>query len=264
MSDVTEVLKGKVALVTGAAAGIGQAIAQAFVEQAATVVVADVSREAGQAVVEALGPRAQFVYVDVTRPETLVEQVQHCIHVHGTLDILVNNAYPTMAHGPAALEQIDSERLRFALTAGFDAAAAAMRAAYPAMQSAGWGRVINICSLNGVNAHRYTADYNAAKEALRAYTRTAAVEWARSGITANVICPGAVTTPLKALMEFSPGMADDIAATNPMGYMGDPLRDIAPVAVFLASEQSRYMTGNTLYVDGGGHINGVPWAPQID
>ena len=125
-----------------------------------------------------------------------------------------------------------------------------------------WGRIINICSLNGVNAHPMTVDYNSAKEALRAYTRTVAVEWAKDGITANVICPGAATSAYKMMEEFAPQMIGDILKLVPMGYMGDPETDIGPVAAFLASEGSRYMTGNTLFVDGGGHINGVPWRPE--
>ena len=98
---------------------------------------------------------------------------------------------------------------------------------------------------------------------MRAYTRTAAVEWAPHGITANIICPGAATTPFNFLTELMPEMAEDLQKTNPMGYMGDPEEDIAPVAVFLASDMSVYMSGNTLFVDGGGHINGVPWAPEL-
>ena len=129
------------------------------------------------------------------------------------------------------------------------------------MKAAAYGRIINICSLNGVNAHKYTADYNSAKEAVRAYTRTAAVEWAPHGITANIICPGAVTTPFQTLMAINPQMAAEVGKLNPMGYMGDPETDIGPVALFLASDMSRYLTGNTLFADGGGHINGVPWAP---
>jgi len=256
-------LEGRVAVVTGAGSGIGRAIARSFAAEGARVVVAEVDEKAGLAAAGELGGRGLFIATDVTRPDTVVAMIEQTLAECGRIDILVNNAYPTMAHAPAPLEEIDEARLRGSITAGFEAAACAMRAAFPAMKSAGYGRIINLASLNGVNAHKYTADYNAAKEALRAYTRTAAVEWARHGITANIICPGAVTTPFRALMAFNPQMADDIARLNPMGYLGDPERDIAPVALFLASEMSRYVTGNTLFADGGGHINGVPWSPQL-
>lgn len=258
-------LQGKVALITGAGAGIGRGIARCFARNGATIVVAEFDEATGSdAAREAveLGGDGLFISTDITQLSTVSAAVEQCIERFGRLDILVNNAYPTMASRPTQIENIQSEQLYSSMTAGFHAATTAMTVAFPSMKSAGHGRVINICSLNGVNAHKYTADYNATKEALRAYTRTAAVEWAPLGITANIICPGAQTTPYRALMEYNPGMADEIAAINPMGYMGDPERDIAPVALFLASDMSRYVTGNTLYADGGGHINGVPWAPQ--
>jgi len=139
-----------------------------------------------------------------------------------------------------------------------------MRAAFPHMKEKGWGRIVNMCSLNGVNAHMGSLEYNTAKEALRALTRTAAREWAPTGVTVNALCPAAKSQAFfRAIGEYPEleAMAD---AANPMGRMGDPHDDIAPVAVFLASEGSRYLTGNTLFVDGGGHINGVTWAPDLD
>lgn len=259
-------LAGKVALVTGAGAGIGRGIARCFAREGATVVVAEFDADSGRQVVAelaALGTAGLFVETDVSRPETIVAAVELTLKTYGHLDVLVNNAYPTMKYLPERVENIPAERLEDSMNAGFHAIATAMRAAFPAMKAAGQGRIINICSLNGVNAHMGTVDYNAAKEAVRAYTRTAAREWAGLGITANIICPGAVTTPFKALMEFNPEMAAELQRTSPMGYMGDPEEDIAPAALFLASEMSRYVTGNTLHVDGGGHINGVPWAPDL-
>ena len=97
-----------------------------------------------------------------------------------------------------------------------------MQAAFPHMQAQGWGRVINMASLNGVNAHMGSADYNMAKEAIRSLTRTAAREWARYGITCNIICPAAVSAAMRRMMEQQPGVIEHIAAANPMGRMGDP------------------------------------------
>ncbi|WP_336883130.1 SDR family oxidoreductase, partial [Rhodococcus globerulus] len=133
----------------------------------------------------------------------------------------------------------------------------------PTMRANRWGRVINMCSLNGVNAHMGTLDYNMAKEAQRTLTRTAAREWADVGITVNAICPGAQSAAFRRTVLMNPNASAAAVAANPMGWLGDPETDIAPVAVFLAGEGSRYMTGNTLYVDGGGHINGVQWAPDL-
>jgi len=138
-----------------------------------------------------------------------------------------------------------------------------MQAAFPHMRAKRWGRIVNVCSLNGVNAHMYTAEYNTAKEALRALTRTEAREWARHGICANVICPAAVSVQYEAFARSNPELAARLTEQNPMGRMGDPELDIAPAVAFLCSDDARYVTGNTLHVDGGGHINGVAWAPQL-
>ena len=108
-----------------------------------------------------------------------------------------------------------------------------------------------------------TAEYNSAKEALRAATRTAAREWAGWGITANIVCPAAKTPSFYRVMGGHPALLEAADAGNPMGRIGDPDDDIAPVVVFLASDASRYLTGNTLFADGGGHINGAAWRPEL-
>jgi NAD(P)-dependent dehydrogenase (short-subunit alcohol dehydrogenase family) len=176
--------------------------------------------------------------------------------------VLINNAVPPAALSP--LEEKSDAEFQRQLDGGFFAARWAMNAAFAAMKARGFGRIINLCSLNGVNAHPQTADYNIAKEALRALTRTAAREWAPYGITVNAICPGAITAAFLAMQTFAPEMAQRVNKQIPMGYMGDPYEDISGVALFLASKDARYMTGNTLFVDGGGHINGINWASLFD
>jgi len=108
-----------------------------------------------------------------------------------------------------------------------------------------------------------TLEYNAAKEALRTLTRTAAREWAQYGIVANAICPGAKSASSRRVFAEHPELEAMADAMNPMGRLGDPEADIAPVALFLATDDARYLTGNTLFVDGGSHINGAPWAPEL-
>lgn len=253
----------EIAIVTGAGGGIGEGVARVFARAGWSVVVAEIDPVRGQAVadsLQALGGRGVFVETDVGDLASVRAMVQRTIDVFGRVDVLVNNAYPTGSPA-SSVSDIGDERLTQSMTAGFHAVLAAMQAVYPSMAAQRWGRVINMCSLNGVNAHAGTIDYNCAKEAVRTLTRTAAVEWGKDGITCNAICPGAVTAAFRKRMQEMPEVFEGIQKMIPMGYSGDPEEDIAPVVMFLASEGARYMTGNTLFVDGGGHINGVPWKP---
>jgi NAD(P)-dependent dehydrogenase (short-subunit alcohol dehydrogenase family) len=179
----------------------------------------------------------------------------------GRVDILVNNATPT--GGMSRLERMTTEAMEAHTRVNYLGAFWAMQAVFPHMKANGWGRVITMCSLNGINAHRYTAMYNGSKEAVRGLTRTAAVEWAGYGITCNIICPAAVTPPWEVFQRLDPEGAQGIVEANPMRRLGDSEADIGPVAVFLASDGSRYVTGNTIHADGGGHINGVPWKFEL-
>lgn len=253
----------EVVIITGAGGGIGEGLARVFARHGWTVVVAEIDRDRGQAVADALpalGGKGLFIETDIRDLASVRAMVNQALDAFGRVDVLVNNAYPTGSAG-TTVSGISDDRLQGSMMAGFHAVAAAMQAVYPVMAAQRWGRVINMCSLNGVNAHAGTVDYNCAKEAVRTLTRTAAVEWGKDGITCNAVCPGAATPAFRARMAEMPEMMAGIQRMIPMGYSGDPEEDIAPVVLFLASEGSRYLTGNTLYVDGGGHINGVPWKP---
>ena len=253
-------LEGKVALVTGGGAGIGEAIARRFAEEGAKVVVAERDKHSGQTVAEAIG--GLFVPVDVAVRDQVENAVAQAVSVYGSIDIVVNNAW-----GGGSMSRVENKtdrQLSDAIAVAYYGPFWAMRAALPHMRDRGWGRVINVCSLNGVNAHMGTLEYNAAKEALRALTRTAAREWAPYGVTVNAICPAAKSAAFLRALGNNPDVAAFADSTNPMGRIGDPYLDIAPVAVFLAGEGCRYLTGNTLFVDGGSHINGVAWTPDLD
>lgn len=252
-------LDGRVALVTGSGAGIGEGLARRFSDEGARVVVAELDEDAGQAVAERIG--GLFVRTDVSDRGQVEHAVEAAVAEYGSIDILVNNAWGGGAIG--RVEHKTDDQLAAGIAVGYYGPFWAMRAAHPYMEAAGWGRVINLCSLNGVNAHVGSLEYNAAKEALRALTRTAAREWAPTGVTVNALCPAAKSQAFFRALGEHPELVALADAANPMGRMGDPYDDIAPVAVFLASEGSRYLTGNTLFVDGGAHINGVAWAPDL-
>lgn len=187
--------------------------------------------------------------------------VQATVDQFGTVDILVNNAWGGGKIG--RIERKTEALMEHGLAMGFLGPFWGMLAVHPILKAKGWGRIVNICSLNGVNAHMGTAEYNTSKEALRSATRTAAREWAGDGITCNVICPAAKSASFHDTMSAHPELVAAADGANPMGRIGDCYEDIAPVALFLASEDCRYLTGNTLFVDGGSHINGSAWAPDL-
>lgn len=257
-------LAGRAAVITGAGDGIGLGVARRFAAEGAAVFVADFNAESGERAAGELcarGARAAFFRCDVTDRAAVEAMVATCVEQFGAVDILVNNAY--RGRGLARIEAMEDIWFEESFRTNFFAAKWSMMAALPHMRASRWGRIINFCSLNGVNAHVGTADYNVGKEALRTLTRSAAREWAGLGICANVICPAAASASYRQFSALQPELAAAAAAANPMGRMGDPEADIGGAALFLASEDARYVTGNTLFVDGGAHINGVAWVPEL-
>jgi NAD(P)-dependent dehydrogenase (short-subunit alcohol dehydrogenase family) len=261
-------LKDRVAIVTGAGGGVGAGVARAFAAEGARVVIASRTAKTGRAAAAGIeedfadcGAKALYLQTDVSQEESVRSLVDTTVAELGRVDVLVNNATPS--GGMARLERLAHAALEEHVQVNYYGAFWAMQAAFPHMKDSGWGRIVNMCSLNGINAHRYTAAYNASKEALRALTRTAAVEWAPYGITCNVLCPSAVSPPWQAFERWDPERAALVLDSVPMGRMGDAEQDIGPVAVFLASDESRYVTGNTIHADGGGHVNGVAWKFEL-
>lgn len=258
-------LQDRVAVITGAGDGIGHGIARRFAAEGAKVLVAELHAEAGERVAAELrdefGVDAIAQCTDVSDKDQVLAMIAAAQQRWGTVDVLVNNAWGGGGLGRVEYKQDIAFERGFGV--GFYGPFWAMQATFPLMKAQGRGNVVNLCSLNGVNAHMGTAEYNSAKEALRSLSRTAAREWASYGIVVNVICPAAKSAAFRAVMQRNPELVAGADAANPMGYLGDPERDIAPVALFLASDDAHYVTGNTLFVDGGSHINGAHWVPEL-
>lgn len=258
-------LEGRAALVTGGGQGVGQGIVRALAEAGANLVIAQRKVDQGEAeaahVREAYGIQADFIRTDVTDRSQVEAMVAHAVARFGGLDILVNNA------GGSSIKRLENhsdEDMAASFALNYWSTFWAMRAAFPTMKARKYGRIINMGSLNGVNAHMFTAAYNASKEAVRALSNTAAVEWGGHGITVNTICPAAASPQAQAYFDANPVMTEQIMSQIPVGRFGDAFRDIGPVAVFLASQGSGFVTGSTFFVDGGSHVNGVQWRPQVD
>jgi NAD(P)-dependent dehydrogenase (short-subunit alcohol dehydrogenase family) len=249
---MTDRLSKKVAIVTGAGQGIGRGIAHKFAKEGARVVIAEWKAhraERTRAELEELGAQAISVPTDISEKAQLPRMVEAAVKAFGTVDILVNCAQTFTPNVP--FQEKTDEMWHVSLLTGPLATFWAMQAVYPVMKAGGGGRIINFASLNGEVGQRLTVDYNASKEAIRAITKTAAREWGADGILVNAIAPGAASPVYLAWAERQPEMAEQQNRLKPIQRMGDPEEDIGGVALFLASDDSRYVTGHTLFVDGG-------------
>ena len=242
-------LPGKVALVTGAASGLGRAAAQAFAEQGVKVVVFDLSAEAGQACARELGQEHQCVSGDVSVESDVLRAVRQTLAAHGRLDIVVNCAGVPDTFKPT-LEQ-DVASFRRLIDIHLVGTYLVSRAAAVPMLSQREGSIINLSSIAGVLGLTPRNAYSAAKAGVGMLTRTMGCEWAQHGVRVNAIAPGYMMTPfLQRLIDEGKVDADQILRRTPAGRFGTA-RHIADAMLFLASRHSEFITGVTLPVDGG-------------
>lgn len=242
-------LAGKTALVTGGSRGIGRAIALALADQGARVAVASRSREALEAVVRAMAPAEGLaVPVDLRDPEQVGAMVGAVLGSFGRIDVLVNSAGVSPAYTSALkLSEEDwHETLEVNLTGPFRTCRAVGRH----MVEAGRGSVINVASIGARVGLTRLAAYCASKAGLEALTRVLALEWAGHGVRVNAIGPAFVTTDMSSALLEHPHFGPQLLAQTPLGRFGEA-EDVAGAAVYLASDASRYVTGQTLFVDGG-------------
>jgi NAD(P)-dependent dehydrogenase (short-subunit alcohol dehydrogenase family) len=251
-------LSGKTAVITGAGAGIGEAIARLFAQAGARIVVADVDREGAERVADSIresGSQAEAVLVDVSQDAQVAAMFDRALSTFGTLDVLVNNAAifpkrPFLDVDAAFWDRLHNVNLRGTFLC--------LREAIRRMKDRGTrGSIVNISSVSSMQAVVYhNATYNASKAGVNSLTKTTALEFAADGIRVNAVLPGGVPTPGAKAASSAIELKGPILGPGrvPLGGMGEP-NDIAMAALFFASPASRYVTGQLLAVDGGFQVS---------
>jgi NAD(P)-dependent dehydrogenase (short-subunit alcohol dehydrogenase family) len=248
---VTGTLDGKVAIVTGAARGIGKGMATALAKAGAAVTITDIRAGTLDATAEEmrnLPARVLPVVADGTKDADVADAVARTVDEFGRIDMLINNAQTAVTGVPLEEQSVDD--VMVGVDSGFLASFRYMKACYPYLKES-QGTVVNFASQAGLIGNWGMVGYNAAKEANRALTRTAAREWAPHNVTVNCIIPGMLTEGSKEFFEANPEHYEYSLSNIPLGRLGDPEKDAGSLVVFLASEGAHYLTGETFNIDGG-------------
>lgn len=245
-------LDGKVAIITGAASGIGRSAALLFAEEGASVVAADLTEDAVAKVADEIkeaGGNAIAVRVDVSDPEQVEAMVNRAVQEYGRLDIIFNNA--GIEGTPAPTADCTLENWDRVIAVNLKGTFLGMKYAIPAMLRAGGGAIVNNASVAGLVGFAGIPAYSASKGGVVMMTKTAALEYAKEGIRANAVCPGVIWTPM--VERFTAGSEEaraNLEAAEPIGRMGRP-EEVARLALFLASDDASFCTGGAYTVDGG-------------
>ena len=247
-------LAGKVAIVTGGASGIGQATCRLFAQEgAAGILVADIDEAAGMALEVELaraGGVAGFRRLDVTQPDQWTVTVEAVLARYGRLDILVNSAGHGTPVSRPIIENTTDEAWDQMFATNATGVFLGLRAAIPAMRRSSGGSIINVVSIYAMVGSPLGTAYSASKGAVRSLTRTAAVQYAKEGIRVNAVFPGYVETPMTREWHAQPDVRQDRTAQTLLGRLAQP-EDIAWGILYLASDESAYVTGSELVIDGG-------------
>jgi NAD(P)-dependent dehydrogenase (short-subunit alcohol dehydrogenase family) len=248
---------GRVALVTGAASGIGLETARAFAACGAKVVLADLPGEAGEAAARALtdaGAQAHFLAVDVADPKSASDMVAATVARFGRLDCAVNNAGISgggATRVPKPIADYDLDTWRRVMSINLDGVFHCMRAELPAMLATGAGAIVNMASILGSVGFAHASAYTASKHGVVGLTRVAALEYSSKNIRVNAVGPGFIETPMTAPIRSGEEGRDMLTALHPIGRLGQP-QEIASLVLFLCSDAASFITG-AYYTDDGGY-----------
>lgn len=242
-------LQGKVGIITGSASGIGKGMALAMAKEGAHIAIVDVNEAKGKETLAEINQYTEgMLFIkDISKQESAHEIVADVVKRFGKLDILVNNAHVSRQ---APFMETTQELFDLSFGTGFYPTVHFMQAAYPELKQTK-GKVINFASGAGIDGQVTQTSYAAAKEAIRGVSRVAANEWGPEGINVNLISPIALTPGVEQWRENAPELYEAMLNKIPLRRLGDPEQDIGRVAVFLASSDADYITGQTFMVDGG-------------
>ena len=244
-------LDGKVALVTGAAGGMGAAEARLFAREGAKVVLTDIQDELGKKVARELedaGHTATYMHLDVASEDEWRKVIAATVKLHGKLNVLVNNAGTS---GPLVrLHEYPTQDWDRVMAVNATGVFLGTKHAIPEMRKAGGGSIINVSSIYGLVGSAVEAAYPASKGAVRIFSKAAAIQYAKENIRVNSLHPGFIDTPQSAKLVHDPVERKKLIERTPLGRIAMP-EDIAPGALFLASDESSYITGAELVMDGG-------------
>ena len=246
-----ESMRGHVAIVTGAAQGVGKGVAAALLERGASVLLTDIQDEKLAATTEELrasGAVEQFV-ADLRDPEAGQRIVVASVNAFGTVHGLVNNAIAT--NEPKSFVDVTTEDIALGHEVGPRASFLLMQAVHPLMLANGGGSIVNLGSGTGTGGEPKWGGYAAAKEAIRGLSKVAALEWGRDNIRVNVVCPFAESDGVKFWKSFAPKECDKAVALVPMKRIGDVRDDVGALIAFLLGSDATFIPGQTIHVDGG-------------
>jgi NAD(P)-dependent dehydrogenase (short-subunit alcohol dehydrogenase family) len=249
---MADTLEGKVAIVTGAASGIGRSAALAFAAAGARVVAADVDVAGGAATVGAIveaGGAATFVRTDVSVAADVAALVERAVVAYGRLDCAFNNAGINLENAPAA--DLDEQLWDRTIAVNLKGVWLCMKYEIPAMLASGGGAIVNAASVVGLTGRRDTPAYVASKHGIVGLTKAAALDYGRRGIRVNAVCPGTIRTAMYVQrLGDDPAIDARLAAETPIGRIGTA-EDVAAAVVWLCSDAAAFVTGHSLVVDGG-------------